>query len=59
MTAILSVILAIIGRTKLIFELEPEFDESNSYMKIGRNQSEMTKSELKRLRRFSFVVRFC
>ena len=33
--AILSAILAIVGRTKLIFKLEPEFDTSNPYMKKG------------------------
>ena len=35
----LSAILAIVGPTKLIFKLEPEFDGSNPYMKIGRNQN--------------------
>ena len=35
----MSTILAIIGRTKLIFKLEPECDGSNSYMKIEGNQN--------------------
>ena len=35
----MSAILAIVGRTKLIFELEQECDGSNPCMKIGRNQN--------------------
>ena len=35
----LSAILAIVGRTKLIFKFEPECDGSNPYMIIGRNQN--------------------
>ena len=35
----LSAILAIIGWTKLIFELDPGFDGSNPYIKIERNQN--------------------
>ena len=35
----MSAILAIIGRTKLIFKLEPEFDASNPYMKIRITQN--------------------
>ena len=37
MAAIFSAILVIVRRTKLVFKLEQEFDESNPYMKFGRN----------------------
>ena len=32
-------------RKQPIFELEPEFDESNSYLKFGRHLIKMTKLE--------------
>ena len=35
--AILVAILVIVHRTKPIFKHGPEFDESNPYMKFGRN----------------------
>ena len=35
--SILSAILVIVCRTKLVFELEQEFDGSNPYMKFGKN----------------------
>ena len=35
--AILVAILVIVHQTKPIFELVPEFDKSNSYMKFGGN----------------------
>ena len=33
----------IVGRTKLVFELELEFDEKNRCMKFGTNPIKMTK----------------
>ena len=36
--AILSSIFVIVRRTKFVFEIEQEFDGSNSYMKFGRHQ---------------------
>ena len=41
--AIFSAILAIVGRTKLIFKFEPDFNTSNPYMKIGRTQNKNDK----------------
>ena len=40
-----SAILVIVCGTKLVFELEQEFDGSNTYKKFGRNPIKMTKFE--------------
>ena len=45
MAAILSAILVIVRKTKLVFNLEQEFDGSNPYMNIERNPIKMTKLE--------------
>ena len=43
--AILSAILIISSQIKPIFKHEPEFDESNVYMKFERNRIKMSKLE--------------